>query len=118
MRLELPVRWNETDREELEKIKDTTGTLPEPKYTYGKLSIDSGDIGPYYDIDDRHTMVNDKNGKVYCVAVPFHEFKKIFTEVTGQAILAVQTSEEYRASKPRRKKPDNENNIEGDILGE
>lgn len=118
MRLELPVRWNEIDKE-TDKLNDLTDgkVKAESKFTYGKLSIDSGDIGPYYDIDDRHTMINDKNGKLYCVAVPFHEFKKIFTEVTGQAILAVQTSEEYRASKPRRKRPDEDTDIEGDILG-
>ena len=118
MRLELPIRWNEADKE-IEKLNELTNgqTAVEQKFTYGKLSIDSNDIGPYYDIDDRHTMINDKNGKIYCVAVPFNDFKKIFTEVTGQAILAVQTSEEYRISKPPRKRRPDDNNIEGDILG-
>jgi hypothetical protein len=115
MRLELPVRWNETDKD-TEKLNDMLDKeTPVVKYTYGNLSIDSIDIGPYYDIDSLHTMINDKNGKLYCVAVPFHEFKKIFTEVTGQAILKVQTSEEYKATKPRRKKDDNNDDI-NDII--
>jgi len=111
MRLELPVRWTETDKE-AERINELTNSDPKPesKYSYGRLSIDSEEIGPYYDIDDRHIMVNDKNGKIYCVAVPFDEFKKIFTEVTGKAILALQTKEEYKSSRPKKKKND-----DGDI---
>lgn len=113
MRLELPVRWTETDKEAQKFDEVTKGEATESsiKYSYGKLSIDSNDIGPYYDIDDRHIMLNDKNGKVYCVAVPFHEFKKIFTEVTGMAILAVHTTEEYEAKKPRKKKDDDIDDI-------
>ncbi len=53
MRLELPVRWNEADKE-TDKLNELTDgkVAPELKYTYGKLSIDSEDIGPYYEIDD------------------------------------------------------------------
>lgn len=106
MRLELPVRWTETDKEieKLNEILDGKTPTTESKYSYGRLSIDSEDIGPYYDIDSNHTMINDRLGKMYCVVVPFNEFKKIFTEVTGKAILAIQTTEEYKASKPKRKK--------------
>lgn len=116
MRLELPVRWNETDKE-AEKFNELVkGDTPTPpRYSYGKLSIDSDDIGPYYEIDSTHIMINDKNGKLYCVAVPFFEFKKIFTEVTGKAILAVQTTEEYKSSKPRKKRDNNLDDID-DIL--
>lgn len=117
MRLELPVRWNETDKEaeKFNEIVKGEGASAPVKYTYGKLSIDSEDIGPYYEIDDRHIMINDMNGKMYCVAVPFHEFKKIFTEVTGKAILSVQTSEEYKSSKPRKRRDNNLDDID-DIL--
>ena len=109
MRLELPVRWTETDKEAEEYNEIVKGkAAAEPKYSYGRLSIDSEEIAPYYDIDDRHIMVNDKNGKLYCVAVPFDEFKKIFTEVTGKAILALQTKEEYKSSRSKRKRNDND----------
>lgn len=93
MRLELPVRWAESDgeSEKLEELTDGKVKAKEPKYTYGRLSISSEDIGPYYDVDKDHTVINDKLGKVYVVAVPFDEFKKIFTEVTGLAIMSIQS---------------------------
>ena len=67
MRLELPVRWNETDKE-AEKFNELVkGEQVAPaKYSYGKLSIDSDDIGPYYEIDSGHIMINDKNLFVSC----------------------------------------------------
>lgn len=118
MRLELPVRWTESDKETEKLAELTDGKISSNiKYSYGKLSIDSEDIGPYYDIDDRHTMINDRLGKLYCITVPFHDFKKIYTEVSGKAILAIQTSEEYKASLPKRRKGGKDNKSD-DMLNE
>lgn len=114
IRLELPVRWEEQNKD-VEKYGDMLKST-DKKYSYGKLSIDAGDIGPYYDMDDRHTMVNDKLGKVYCIAVPFNEFKRILTETTGQAILSIQTTEEYISNKPKRNKNDDKKNPNKDDL--
>lgn len=113
IQLELPVRWNESDREseKLEELTDGKVKSKEPKYSYGRLSINSEDIGPYYEIDDRHTMVNDKLGKVYCIVVPFHDFKKIMTETTGVAVLSIQTTE----GTPPSRRRDNPNLGNGDI---
>jgi len=107
MRLELPVRWNEHDKN-AEKLNDILNKEEEtePKYLYGTLLIDSEDIGAYYDISPLYTMINDKNGKLYCVGVPIHDLKKIMTEVTGQVILKVHTTQEYKATKPRKKRDD------------
>lgn len=115
MRLELPVRWEEQDKD-----ADKYGDMIKPieskkKYSYGRLSICAEDIGPYYDIDSKHTMINDKLGKVYCVCVPFDQFKKIYTETTGQAILAVQSVDEYNAQNSRNNGKKDDFNID-DIL--
>ena len=119
MRLELPVRWNETDRE-LERLSELTDgkiKADNPKYTYGRLSIDSSEIGVYYDMDPDHIMINDKNGKVYCVAVPFNDFKKIFTEVTGQAILSIQAERQLppQPTQPKKRRDRGDSDID-DIL--
>ncbi len=106
MKLELPIRWTETDRE-IEKLKDILDDRApqnETKYSYGRLIIHSKDVGPMYDIDANHTMINDKNGKLYCVVVPLDDLKRILTETTGIAILAVQTKEDYRNNSRSRGK--------------
>lgn len=118
MQLELPVRWSETDKESTKKDKLLYGedAIERIKYSYGKLLIDSGDVGPYYDIDQNHTMINDKLGKLYCVTIPIDQFKKIMTEITGKAIMILQVRQEYsQTPAPRRrrtpKKDDEDDNI-------
>lgn len=103
MILELPIRWTETDREASKEEELIRGDKAEEKvkYTYGKLLIKAEDIGPYYDLDPHNTMINDKLGKVYCVTIPVDQFKKIMTEITGNAIMALQVREEI-PSKPKR----------------
>lgn len=112
MQLELPVRWSETDRKATKEDMIINGddSTEKIKHSYGRLLIDSSDIGPYYDIDDRNTMINDKLGKMYCVTIPLDQFKKILTEVTGKAIMAIQSREELpkqsRRSRPRSNEDD------------
>lgn len=104
MILELPVRWTEEDKE-TENLENILGDKADvkKKYSYGKLLIEAGDIGPYYDIDENHTMINDRLGKMYCVVIPISHFKKIITEVTGKAIMVIQVKEEdtSRSRRPR-----------------
>lgn len=116
MKLELPVRWTEKDKEN-EKLEELIGETNEskPVYSYGRLLIDSEDIGPYYDIDENHTMINDKLGKVYCVTIPINNFKKIMTEVTGDAIMSIQVREEKPVT-PVKRLPKPPKNDEDDIL--
>lgn len=115
MQLELPIRWTETNKEEQKKEELIHGEFAEPKitYSYSRLLIDSSDIGPYYDLDANNTMINDKLGKVYCVTIPLDEFKKIYTEITGKAIMSIQVKREI--IKPpkddKKKKNDNDNDI-------
>ncbi len=118
MQLELPVRWSETDKKAMreEELINGEDAVEIIKHSYGKLLIDSADIGPYYDIDATHTMVNDKFGKLYCIVVPVDQFKRIMTEITGKAIMSIQAREDI-PSKPNRKRPrtkDDDDNILGD----
>lgn len=110
MQLELPVRWTETQTETSE-IEELINKKAKEKYSYGKLLINSEDIGPYYDIDDNNTMINDRLGKMYCVTIPLNQFKKILTEVTGRAIMAIQVKEEYKQDKSKPRKQDTDEDI-------
>ena len=116
MQLELPIRWDETDKKEEELNELLNKPINTKKHTYGRLLIDSADIGPYYDLDDHTTMINDRLGKVYCVMIPLDQLKKILTEVTGKAIMSIQVREE-KIQKPN-KPPTNRrsSNDEDDIL--
>lgn len=112
MQLELPIRWSETDREASRTARVIDGEddyVEKVKYTHSRLIIDAHDIGPFYALDERNTMINDKLGKVYCVTIPFDQFKKIHTEVTGKAIMTIQVRvEEETKSEPtvnKRKRP-------------
>lgn len=118
MQLELPIRWTETDKEATKNEELIRGEIIEEKvkYTYGKLLIRSEDIGPYYDLDRNNTMINDKIGKVYCVTIPIDQFKKILTEVTGNAIMAIQVREDSPIPKSPRKPPSKPKNDDDDIL--
>lgn len=105
MQLELPIRWTETDVEASKEEELIKGEVAKEKlkYSYGKLLISVNDIGPYYDIDPNHTMINDKLGKMYCVTIPIDQFKKILTEITGNAIMTVKVREELSLPKPSRR---------------
>lgn len=113
MNLELPVRWTEKDAES-EKLSEILNKEEKHIYTYGKLVINADEIGTYYDIDESHTMINDKFGKLYCVVIPINNFKKILTEVTGKAIMSIQVKEE--PSRSRRTPPPTPSSDEDDIL--
>ena len=112
MQLELPIRWDESTKEvnEIDEIKEKT----KEKYSYSKLLISVHDIGPYYDLDENHTMINDKLGKVYCVTIPIDQFKKILTEITGNAIMTIQVREEF--PKPSRRNPPKQKDDDDDML--
>lgn len=84
MRLELPIRW--TEENPVNEMLDNK----EKEYTYGKLSIDSEDIHVYYDIDDNNTAIRDKFNSSYIVNIPFENFKQIYTEVSGKAIMTLK----------------------------
>lgn len=115
MQLELPVRWTETDKERSRTEELLRGELAEEKvkHTFGRLLINSDDIGPYYSLDENHTMINDRLGKLYCITIPIDEFKKILTEVTGKAIMAIHVREQPTRPTPTKKKP---RNSDDDIL--
>lgn len=115
MTLELPVRWTEKDTES-EKLSELLNKEEKHIFTYGKLVIDSEDIGPYYDIDDSHIIINDKLGKVYCIVIPINHFKKILTEVTGKAIMSIQIKEEPSRSRRNPPSPPQSFSDEDDIL--
>ena len=90
MILELPIRW--TEEKEIDKDRVVIeGDLyrNEKIYTYGKLLIDTADIGPYYDIDAEHTLIKDKLGMPYTLCIPLDEFKRIMVQYTGLAIVKV-----------------------------
>ena len=114
MQLELPIRWTETDKEnyKMEELLKGNAAEEKIKYSYSRLLIDAHSIGPYYDLDENHTMINDKLGKIYCVTIPLDQFKKILTEITGNAIMTIQVREEYPRAKRDGKPPkDNGDNI-------
>lgn len=113
MKLELPVRWAETDEEQSKTDELIHGdkATEKIKYSYGKLLIDANDIGPYYDIDENHTIINDALGKTYVITIPIDQFKKIMTEITGHAIMAIQVRTEYKdqTTKKKNSKDSNDN---------
>lgn len=91
MQLELPVRWEEQEEIDRDRyLVEGEDYKVEKKYTYGRLLINSEEIGPYYDIDPLHTMINDSLGKIYTVVIPLEDFKKIMVEYTGKAILKIK----------------------------
>lgn len=114
LRLELPVRWTE-------EIFDEEGGV-EVKYTTGRLCIPSEEITAYYDIDEKHTMIRDINGKGYCLCVPFDDFKKIHTECTGIAIMAIKeiiapsNGESPKPGRRKRRGDDNDTKKDDDDI--
>lgn len=117
MWLELPIRWTETDRknQKMEDLLNGEHAVEKTVFNYGKLVIDAADIGPYYDLDANNIMINDKLGKIYCVTIPLSQFRKILTEVTGNAIMTitVKTGDPVKDAPPTRAKPQSDND---DIL--
>lgn len=90
MILELPIRWTETKEVDKDRAMiEGDSYVAEKIYTYGRLLIDTADIGPYYDIDTEHTLIKDKLGMPYTLCVPLDEFKKIMVQYTGLAIVKV-----------------------------
>ena len=92
MILELPVRW--TEDKEIDKDKfliEGESYKTEKLYTYGRLLIDTEDVGPYYDIDKEHTLISDKLGRSFTLCIPLDEFKKIMVQYTGLAIVKVSS---------------------------
>ncbi|MEI6887627.1 MAG: hypothetical protein WCK31_05345 [bacterium] len=116
MWLELPVRWSEEDKstKKVEELIHGESLSEKMVHTYGKLIIDAMDIGPYYNYDSINTMINDKLGKVYCVTIPINEFRKILTEVTGNAIMTITVKTDTIKDKPPTR--GKESNLDDDII--
>lgn len=118
MKVQLPVRWlekKEMDDElrNLKKLIEGEEIEGEAEFTYGRLVLDTKDIKSFNELDEDNVIVRTYTPESYCIAIPFEDFARLYSELTCEMITKVERKEKkVRAPKkkdnPKPPSPDDE----------
>ena len=122
MKVQLPVRWLEKKLmdDELLRIKRLVEGIEEPveetEFTFGRVVLDTKDIKSFNELDGDSTIVRTYTPESYCIAVPFEEFSKLYTELTAEMITIVERREPKKLKAPKKKNPPSTKDEDDDFL--
>lgn len=62
-------------------------------YSYDLVTLNFKDICEIMRLDDQHTQINKYNNTMWIAKLPYNEFKDVYTQVTGTAIMITSPSQ-------------------------
>lgn len=74
----------------LEEDYDYTKDKDFVSYTYDYVIVDFKNISEIMRLDPEHTQINKYNNTMWIAKIPYEEFKAIYTQVTGVAIMVTE----------------------------
>ncbi len=96
MKLDLPIKWKDIQSFPEDEALTRRALNQDDQlivYEPGFLTIDTNDIENWNEGDDDCTSIRTYSGLAYSVTIPYDEFKALWTQITGEAIVIIRVKE-------------------------